>query len=371
MESFDDTLENADWLKQSWDLPPYKSPEFLSIFPDLDAFRRLPVYQHAVASGLIANDTWAGEKAELGKALKRALRQRKTGITLPQVSQERPAVRAARTKMTGILSAFFSKVKGGLIKQTVYAVNRRVHKLAKAEDDDFDLSMVDGVMAEIDFSVFNQLPSKVQDALEEMFSNAGSTALSHVGVAVAANKGAPELNPGAFNQVNKAAVAYAEKRSAEMVGMKYVDGKLVPNPNAKWQIADTTRDGIRSSVADVVAGRLPSTELADTLRSAYDFSHERAEMIARTEIHKANGEGALSGYRASGVVEQKVWLTSGDDDVSEECGENEDEGPIPIDEEFPSGDLAEPAHPNCRCTIAPYVEWGDGTQDGSTDDEEE
>lgn len=56
--SLDDDIESADWTKQSWDLPPYKSPEFLTQFPDIDAFRRLPAYQHAVSKGLIRDDEW-------------------------------------------------------------------------------------------------------------------------------------------------------------------------------------------------------------------------------------------------------------------------------------------------------------------------
>lgn len=62
IEPFDDILENADWPKQTWDLPPYKSPEFNVIVIDLENFRRLPVYRHAVANGLIVNDTWVEKK---------------------------------------------------------------------------------------------------------------------------------------------------------------------------------------------------------------------------------------------------------------------------------------------------------------------
>ena len=55
----DADIESADWTKQSWDLPDYKSSQFLKLFPDLDAFRLLPVYKHAVTSGLIVDDHWA------------------------------------------------------------------------------------------------------------------------------------------------------------------------------------------------------------------------------------------------------------------------------------------------------------------------
>lgn len=52
--------ESADWAKKSWDLPPYKSPDFMEQFPDLAQFRTLPVYKNAVEQGLIVNDRWAG-----------------------------------------------------------------------------------------------------------------------------------------------------------------------------------------------------------------------------------------------------------------------------------------------------------------------
>jgi hypothetical protein len=64
--NLDADLHNADWTKQSWDLPPYKSAEFLSAIKasgmNLATFKALPVYQHAVAKGLIVNDGWAGDK---------------------------------------------------------------------------------------------------------------------------------------------------------------------------------------------------------------------------------------------------------------------------------------------------------------------
>ena len=59
--NLDADSESADWTKQSWDLPPYRSAEFMSLFPDLDAFRKLPVYQYAVESGLILDDEWLAD----------------------------------------------------------------------------------------------------------------------------------------------------------------------------------------------------------------------------------------------------------------------------------------------------------------------
>ncbi|MHB9134609.1 MAG: hypothetical protein ACYDBB_26345 [Armatimonadota bacterium] len=64
--ALDQDIRNADWTKRSWDLPPYKSPEFLECFghdeASLAAFRKLPVYCFAVERGLIVNDEWVGEE---------------------------------------------------------------------------------------------------------------------------------------------------------------------------------------------------------------------------------------------------------------------------------------------------------------------
>jgi hypothetical protein len=63
--------------------------------------------------------------------------------------------------------------------------------------------------------------------------------------------------------VNEAAVAWAKDRSAELVGMKYVDGELVPNPRAEWSIEETTRDTIRDLVTQATEEGWSMDDLAD------------------------------------------------------------------------------------------------------------
>ena len=67
MFNIDAQLHNADWTKQSWDLPPYKSKEFMNQLErtnmSLEDFKKLPVYKHAVRNGLIDDekDLWIGK----------------------------------------------------------------------------------------------------------------------------------------------------------------------------------------------------------------------------------------------------------------------------------------------------------------------
>jgi hypothetical protein len=61
--SIDEDIENADWTKSAWDLPPYMSPEFCQLFnsmEQLEQFKTTTTYKNAVANGLIHDDEWAG-----------------------------------------------------------------------------------------------------------------------------------------------------------------------------------------------------------------------------------------------------------------------------------------------------------------------
>ena len=95
--------------------------------------------------------------------------------------------------------------------------------------------------------------------------------------------------------------------------------------------------------------------MENALPHAFAFSGERARMIARTEVARADSYGALIGWAESGVVNGKFWLTAEDDRVSKYCTHNQLVGPVPLDWDYGSGVLAPPQHPNCRCTLLPEV----------------
>lgn len=62
--SIDEDIENADWLKSAWDLPPYMSPEFCSLFSsmeELEQFKTTVTYKKAVENGLIHDDEWVDD----------------------------------------------------------------------------------------------------------------------------------------------------------------------------------------------------------------------------------------------------------------------------------------------------------------------
>ena len=161
---------------------------------------------------------------------------------------------------------------------------------------------------------------------------------------------------------------YASSRSAELVGMKWVDGQLIPNPNAEWQITDQTRDMIRNEVLRTFQEGIYPEDLAVTLEKSGAFSESRANMIARTELAFANAEGNRKSIEATGLageLEKRSTLSSDHDAEKNpcDCDENEEAGWIPYNEEYPNGDTMYPFHPNCFCSES-Y------RQAGSDDDDE-
>lgn len=94
------------------------------------------------------------------------------------------------------------------------------------------------------------------------------------------------------------------------------------------------------------------------------FGERRAELIASTEVTRAYAEGNRQAYKASGVVTHWIWRTAEDERVCPVCGPLAD-SVVQIDGDF-SGFLpdevrrgtisAPPAHPRCRCWVAPMVD---------------
>lgn len=228
---------------------------------------------------------------------------------------------------------------------------------AKADLSPAQRAAIDALLAELDFQGWSTLADAIEDVIAEIAREAGTTALLQLNLDT-------ETDAAKFNVVAEEAIVYSRTRSAAMVGMRRdALGALWPNPDARWQITESTREGIRGIVESAIADGWSNDRIADELRDSYQFSATRAVRIARTETQLATQTGALAGYRASGVVDGKKWQTAEDDRVSEECVANGEAGPkrdgvlLDLDATYPSGDASPPAHPNCRCALLPFIDW--------------
>lgn len=145
------------------------------------------------------------------------------------------------------------------------------------------------------------------------------------------------------------AAKYANDRAAEMVGMKWDGSKLIPNPDARWQISDMARQAVRDLVSKAFEEGYTPEILAQKINESDAFGHRRARNIARTEIATAQEAGSLAYFQAADVPGKK-WSSY---DACPICTANAAQGAIAIDKPFQSGHMHGPAHPACRCRILP------------------
>ena len=117
------------------------------------------------------------------------------------------------------------------------------------------------------------------------------------------------------------------------------------------QVSQTRMPELAAAIKDAVMNGDSPGSLAQKL-SGILLVPSRAPMIARTEIARVVTAGTLSQYVTDGVS-RKEWLVAPDERVCPVCNANKDEGGIPTTQLFLSGMLAPPAHPNCRCALAP------------------
>jgi hypothetical protein len=150
-----------------------------------------------------------------------------------------------------------------------------------------------------------------------------------------------------------AMVTQANKRSSAWAHQRI--GNLIT------EVSDTTRNAINEMTATAIEEGWTNRELATMIDNAWEFGTDRSMLIARTEPTFAETAGTLAGYRESGVVEGKGW--SGEDPC-DECQGNEEDGIIPLDDDFSSGDDGPPAHPKCKCAV--YAAVLEGESDDNT-----
>jgi HK97 family phage portal protein len=130
-------------------------------------------------------------------------------------------------------------------------------------------------------------------------------------------------------------------------------------------INDTTREAVRSTLAEGVAAGESIDDLAERVRDVFaDAAGRRAETIARTEVLRSSNFGSWEAQVQSGVVKRRQWVATRDDRTREEHAAL-DGTVVELYEPFQIGS-ATAMHPGdfgvpeldiaCRCTTIPLVD---------------
>jgi len=114
-------------------------------------------------------------------------------------------------------------------------------------------------------------------------------------------------------------------------------------------INETTKDRLRQVLLTGLKLGENRDQLARRVRDVIpELQSWRAKRIAQTEAIKAYNQGSLQVFE-SGGYKRKIWL-DGQAEACDEC-EGLDGHEVGINENFPGGYDAPPAHPGCKCTI--------------------
>lgn len=112
---------------------------------------------------------------------------------------------------------------------------------------------------------------------------------------------------------------------------------------------NTSIDRLQNAIGDAWDKGGSYDQIVQAITDTFDdFSDARAELIAQTEANDAYNAGRAS-VAASLDMDEKRWDPDGEA-CAEICQPNADQGWIPIDEDFQSGDDAPTGHPNCDCS---------------------
>lgn len=207
-------------------------------------------------------------------------------------------------------------------------------------------AVVQQVIGGLDLNLDDSDMDDLVETLTETAQEAAQGAYAQVSVG--------DLGDDIFDQLNDRAQSWATDHAADLVS----------------QIDDTTRGYIRDAIASGLEDGDGLDAIAEDIEDITGFSDYRAMLIATTEITTANSQGALQGYKQAsqdnGVTILKSWLIT--TEACDICQDNADAGPIDLDDEFPSGDDAPPAHPNCRCALTPITYESPESGDNGSDD---
>ncbi len=155
------------------------------------------------------------------------------------------------------------------------------------------------------------------------------------------NEAIKNLIRGAVNSV-KAGVMVAEDYAA-----RYLRDNSLTRLTGDFSATSVNR--LRDAIAEAWDAGGSYNQIVSAIQTTFaDFSDKRAGTIAQTEVNDAYNRGRMAIAIEAGF-DEKGWDPDGE--ACPICMDNVDAGWIGIDDDFPSGDSAPTAHPNCDCSI--------------------
>lgn len=179
--------------------------------------------------------------------------------------------------------------------------------------------------------------------------------------AIRNSSGRPELEsllPAAAQR------ARLEEATAGLLAEAWVAGH-------RWLAAAEPADGAPAAAGRAVAAELAAEvsgllrhRLGEAFAEVSDVSEGAAEAAGAAyrewrgrRVERAAGDFSVKSFSqgaiAGGAGTKARWVMDDDGQPCPDCDDNALAGPVPVGEEYPTGQLHPPVHPGCRCLLVP------------------
>ncbi len=166
-----------------------------------------------------------------------------------------------------------------------------------------------------------------------------------------------EEHPDRFVEAGRPLLEEAARAGADLVAALW--GGTVP-PDLALEGLDDLAEDLGRAIAEPLRQRLElafqsldedNGEVADALGAAYrEWKTQRIEAAAHDEVAAAFSRGS---YLAFAKGTPLRWVADASDAPCPDCEDNALAGEQVKSEPWPTGQLYPPAHPGCRCALAP------------------
>jgi len=167
-----------------------------------------------------------------------------------------------------------------------------------------------------------------------------------------------EEQPDRFVEAGRPLLQEAARAGAQLAATLYGDEASEPGPELGR--VDDLAEELGRTIAEPLHQRLELAfsssdedvaELAEVLGAAYrEWKTQRIEAAARDQVAAAFSRGAYLAFPEGALLH---WVVDPSEGPCPDCEDNELAGAQPKGEAWPTGQLYPPAHPGCRCALAP------------------